>query len=657
MLRKLVLIIILAFSINTQAQEPFYKNYNWETNPIYSVENPEIEILSLKEKIASEFTFVDQQFVEYFLQHRIIYVNSDDAIERYNRVYVPLNQTSQLEIAKARVIKKNGEVLELDESKILTAKDEETGRTTKYFALEGVEKGSFVEHFYIVKRQPRYTGTRLFFQGNFDKKSVEFDLYSPSNLKFEFKSYNGIPNVRRDFATTSKFHWKLYVEDIKALKEEAESAYDAMRGAIVYKLDKNLINNQSIISYDRVAANLYSYYYPQNYSETEQKAIEKFAAKLKIKNDLSESMKIRKIDTYIKLKLSSFESGGEEMEDLTKVIENLVANETGLLKLYVALFRYFGIKHNMVLTSNRFKEKFDKDFESNNFLTDFLFYFPNTNKYISPVDKATRYGFPPPYTVDNYGLFIKEVKEDTSSYAIGNIKYIDPPTAMESNDIMRVEVSFDEEDMTNTKISLDEKSTGYNSQLPVMYLEIDFVENEEIDTYVEQLGKIVDFDDPTKKVTNHELIYDKKDELEEKFLQVKFDMTSEKFVSKAGRRYLFKIGDLIGRQLEMYQEKKRILPYEQSYKRNYDRQIKVNIPEGFKVVNLEDINIKNEHKRNGEVLFAFHSYYKLEGNVLTVFADEFYKANIVVPEDYEAYRKVINSAADFNKITLILEPQ
>ena len=54
--------------------------------------------------------------------------------------------------------------------------------------------------------------------------------------------------------------------------------------------------------------------------------------------------------------------------------------------------------------------------------------------------------------------------------------------------------------------------------------------------------------------------------------------------------------------------------------------------------------------------YLFYSYYKLEGNVLTVSLMNF-TANIVVPEDYEAHRNVINSAADFNKITLILEPQ
>ena len=56
-------------------------------------------------------------------------------------------------------------------------------------------------------------------------------------------------------------------------------------------------------------------------------------------------------------------------------------------------------------------------------------------------------------------------------------------------------------------------------------------------------------------------------------------------------------------------------------------------------------------------LFIFDSYYTLEGNVLTVTADEHYRESIVAPEIFEAYRTVINSAADFNKVTLVLEPK
>ena len=54
---------------------------------------------------------------------------------------------------------------------------------------------------------------------------------------------------------------------------------------------------------------------------------------------------------------------------------------------------------------------------------------------------------------------------------------------------------------------------------------------------------------------------------------------------------------------------------------------------------------------------VFQKHYSLEGNVLTVTADEHYRETHVAPELFEAYRTVINSAADFNKVTLVLEPK
>jgi len=55
-----------------------------------------------------------------------------------------------------------------------------------------------------------------------------------------------------------------------------------------------------------------------------------------------------------------------------------------------------------------------------------------------------------------------------------------------------------------------------------------------------------------------------------------------------------------------------------------------------------------------KVLLSFKSYYELNDNILKITADEYYKINKIPVEIYEEYRTVINSAADFNKITLVL---
>lgn len=101
-----------------------------------------------------------------------------------------------------------------------------------------------------------------------------------------------------------------------------------------------------------------------------------------------------------------------------------------------------------------------------------------------------------------------------------------------------------------------------------------------------------------------------------------------------------------------------MLLVESEFNRGYERTLTVTLPQGYTVANLEDIKINNSYvDEAGEAIFTFASDYELQGNVLTISADEFYKKNIVPASAYEGYRKVINSAADFNKITLVLQKQ
>jgi len=652
MYKSLLFVLVLLSSIQTYAQQGFYQNYSWDSNPKYVVEDTSQDLVAVKDKIAVEFSFEGENFVEYFMEHRVLWLNSDDAIESYNKIYLPYTGNTDLLVNKARVIQKNGNIVELDKSKILTADDEETGRKYKYFAFEGIEKGSFIEYYYIQKKNPTYTGKRLSFQGGYDKQLVEFDLYAPKNLLFEFKSYNQLPEVVKDTTEAEKSHWSLMVKNIKGLSEESQAPYSASRAAVIYKLSKNTYNNKIITSYDLVAQNLYAFYYPESYKEDVQKQIDAFAVETGISNDLDEESKTRKLDSYIKQNIYYSEAGNESLEDLSSVIANKAANETGIIKLYVALFRKFGIKNEMVLTSDRKDLKFDKVFQANNFLNEFLFYFPNSKKYLAPSDFSSRFGFPPAFSTDNYGLFISEMKVGSFASAVAKVDYIDAIKAKESVDVMTINVAFDPEDLTVANIGLKRIMTGYYA----MYIQpfLNFIEDDKKDEFMDSFAKFID---DNAEVTKRTIVYDDPELFGVQPFELDFEVTSEAFVNKAGRKYLFKIGNLIGPQQEMYQETKRVLPLESEFQRSYTRTIDVAIPEGYQIANLDDINIKNVYAEDGKELFSFHSYYTLKGNQLHVIVDEQYRENIVRPEIYEAYRKVINSAADFNKITLVLEPK
>lgn len=652
---KIFVSLLCLFSFTTLFAQPFFKSYDWEENPSYSNEGfSEKSLASVKEKVVTEFYFNEEgDFIEYFLEHNVYYLNSDDAIEGYNKIYLPYSSDSKLEVTKARVITKDGNIVNLDESKILTATDEETNRTYKYFAFEGIEKGSFIEYYYVVNRYPSYKGKRLNFQTDFEKNNVEFDLFSPNNLIFKFKSYNGLTEVETDTIIENKNHWSFKIPKVEPLEREPLASYNAQKKYLIYALDENTATNaKDMTSYAKVSQNIYDFY-NKEISKKVESGLKKFLKGIDYDKDETIEHKIKAIETYIKTNVYLAEAGNDKLSSLEDILKDKVANERGIIKLYTAIFKQLEIPFEFVYTTERDYMLFDKDFEANTFLNDLLFYFPKTKTYMSPTENESRYGFPPPYLTDTYGLFIKEVAIGDFKSAVGKIKYIKPVKAENTIDKMIIDINFDKEDLTATNISLIKSMTGYYALYIHPYME--FIKPEDKDDVVESFAKSLDED---VEILNKKIHNEDPKLFGEKPLEFILDFKSNAFVEKAGKKYLFSVGDLIGEQSELYQEKERTLPVDSEFERSYIRTITITIPEGYSVANLDDITIHNAYKNaKDQKLMSFDSSYTLEGNILTITADEHYRINHVPVNIYEDYRKVINSAADFNKITLILEPK
>jgi len=105
----------------------------------------------------------------------------------------------------------------------------------------------------------------------------------------------------------------------------------------------------------------------------------------------------------------------------------------------------------------------------------------------------------------------------------------------------------------------------------------------------------------------------------------------------------------------MYQDKPRQFPMEIDFPHVLERKIKFTIPDGYIVKNADDLTIDHVYKDNGQVTMGFFSSYKMEGNTLTVSIMEEYRKTYYPLSLYEEFRKIINAAADFNKVALVLE--
>jgi hypothetical protein len=138
-------------------------------------------------------------------------------------------------------------------------------------------------------------------------------------------------------------------------------------------------------------------------------------------------------------------------------------------------------------------------------------------------------------------------------------------------------------------------------------------------------------------------------------LSIEGDISSAELFEIAGNKLLLKVGDVIGPQVQMYQEKPRQLPVSIEYPHALDRKIEVTIPDGYIVKNLDDLKFFITEKPNEEGTMGFISTFKLSGNSLVIDIHEYYKETAYGMDQFAAFQKVINAAADFNKVVLVLE--
>ena len=132
-------------------------------------------------------------------------------------------------------------------------------------------------------------------------------------------------------------------------------------------------------------------------------------------------------------------------------------------------------------------------------------------------------------------------------------------------------------------------------------------------------------------------------------------------MEKAGPEYLFKIGEIIGIQPHLYSEKKRKLPIDIDYPCSFNRTIRVNLPKGYKILNPQDLKMNAEYvNRNLKPFISFNSEYTLtedkkNGDKLVVTITETYPQVHFPITDWDRFKEVINTAADFDKVVLLIE--
>ena len=655
-MKKIKLIILVSCLVSlfsfSFAQEPFYKSYHWEASPklhVLSANDQQIQELDLKDFHVIEYYMDGNQLVSLNLVHRIIRVSNDKAIEKNNRIYLPLADLAKLLVNKARVINSNGVVREFRNEDIKEGVNEETKASYRYFALEGVDKGSEIECLMVIQQNADVTGKSFILQDETPKRNMEFLVISPGHLVFKAKNYNGLPAFQD--STTRDGRNVLYtkVDSIPGLKEEEFAVYKPNLIQTVIKMEENKNNGRTnLINYFEASQSIFDMMHEAQEKST-TKNLEKLI-KLIHPNGKTQEENIRTIENYIKTNFVVAENS--EYKSLSSILEFKTTDEVGITKLFTALFEALKINYQIVLTSNRYSIRFDSNFEAYNFLDTYLFYFPDINEYLCPGSLVFRLNCIPFGLTNNYGLFIRPVTVGQFRSGIGEIKFIEPSGYDKNRSNHTIKIDFSNS-IANPDIYYTLLFDGnYAQSIQPYYSYIPEESQKEMNISVlKSTLKDVEFSDITVENKGAEF-------LGLKPLIISAKCTPTSIVEQAGDKFLFKIGELIGPQVELYQEEERKFDIENEFNRSYTREIRFDIPAGYVVKNLDALKMNAVIIENGQPSSYFISNYEIVDNhTVVVKVNEDYKQICYPKSRFQEFRKVVNASADFNKVVLVLEKE
>jgi len=589
--------------------------------------------------------------VTEYSEHNRIQVNTAAAIEEYNKVYIGIGQGGQLKAIRARSVAPDGTVINLDETNIKELDNLENAGAFRIFAIEGLVPGSVLEYAYTLVQEPSFYG-RDVFQRDVPVREAVFEILAPSHFTFQTKSYNGFSDAV-DSTAGNQRRLRAEQRNLPAALSERYARLTPNLQRVEYILGSNLLTgNDPYFDWGRAAFRYLEAIYTTN--KDDDKAIKGLLKDLKL-NSLNnhDGAQIMILERYFKDQIALQEGNGDAFESPHLILRNRYANEFGMLRLMANTLLQAGIGHELVVGTERDRFPFDPDFATWSYLEEPFLYFPRYGKFLAPSAYEYRYGLIPFAWTSAQALFIELHMEEGGQKARYRLDSIPEPKMSEHYDNMAVDIRFDPE-AGLVELTVERKMSGYRAYFLQPYLE-----RLPKETRDEVASEILLNSSPNATLLSQSF---GQATMEDVYmgnpLLIKGTLSSASLLEKAGSRLLFKVGEVIGPQVEMYQIGPRKFDADMEYPHGYRRDLTINLPDGYRCKGLEDLAMSIAYQdEQGRPLMGFVSEYALRGDKLTVSIHEYYARTSYPLAQFEDFRKVINAAADFNKITLVLEPE
>lgn len=640
---------LISFSQNLKEKHPVSLDYNWSALPekIDPDTNSNASgAIILGKNIVLEYYFDEKgNLFTYETEHFRYKVISNKALDELNKIYISLDDVIDIINIKARFIGKNNKVVEVDKEHMKLVENLDSKGNFKIFAIEGAEIGGVIEYFYVLKKNYQSIGS-IRMQSSAPIKSASFKIISPRSIGFIAKSYNGFNEIKDTLIDESDVrYYQAQTENIPGLSEERYSAYDASLMRIEYTIAYNYANSRNrIYSYNTISKELYNSLM-SDFNDGE-KSLKKLIKDIDFgKIDIEQ--KISKIDNYIKTNFKTLEANADEINNINEIVKKRYGRKKDIIKLYLSIIKELDINFELILTCDRFEKKFDNQFDSYNYLDYYLIYFPDVNKFLSPTDYESRLGYIPYKFETNYALFLRTIKVGEVESFVPSVRKIPQTSSKQNADTLSIVASLSE-DLSSLKYSIYRSFSGVEAMALQPYIGI--MEESDRKKMVDQI-----FDTESHNVLNeYNILNYAEEDLYKKPLIINAQINAPNYIEIAGRNVLVKVGDLIGPQAELYQDKARKLPVEANYSHHYFRKIIINIPNGYNITNSNDLIMNVVLVQDGKETAGFKSNFEIQNSQIIIIVSEFYDNNTYPKDKYNEFRNVINAASDFNKKILII---
>ena len=636
----LVLKILLIVSyFNTYSQS--YLNIDWDSDKTNSFPSDN-----------DLFGIFNNHYVEYFkskFTEEVYVYETRHTKTKINRINNPLDNeiiiskinVSEIVDVRAKIINQDTIInYSFEEMKKMINSDDSDENYNNY-KLPNLDEGDIVEIMYTVKKDFNFNGNKII-EESYPILLSKFILIE-NNFKSNIKIYNSNNSFVSDIIFDGKKSKQIIFNNLNATANEQYSTPIANKIKISYQCYENRDDVSQIEYWGNLVQNVSELFFPKAVNEKAKEILKEIKYGY-VKIPWNELKIANAIDEYIKNNFVISDEDGPELNDIEYILNNKISNDFSIIQVYSSLFKEANIEYEVAISCNRYFLKFDPELFDPNQLREFLIFLPNQEKYISPNRIEYRVSEAPEDLLGNYGIFI----DKDLDYYFSEITLFDQNFSQIKKNI-EVNIS-----RNLNKIRIDESRSfsGYWAITNRNYIYLS--ENEKTDFLVD-FFTINGLDN--KKVSKYNIKnFDISHNNFNTPLEITSTISTSDLIEEKDGLTNFKIGKIIGLQSNLFEEKERINPIEINFPNSYDYNIKVNIPRGYKIVDISELNKSKEYiSVDGNSSAKFLSKATVNGDTLSINIIEYYKELRYNKKRYQEFREVINAAARFYESSIRIE--